>query len=62
MIDNNNDAWLIDLGGGYTEGWVDEDKAGSIEGDLQGVTKIVEHLSNEEYEPYPDFDDWEEDA
>jgi hypothetical protein len=62
MIDKNNDAWLIDFGGGYTEGWVDEDRAGTVEGDLQGVAKIVEHLSNEEYEPYPDSDDWEEDA
>ncbi|AEO67357.1 uncharacterized protein THITE_2129274 [Thermothielavioides terrestris NRRL 8126] len=61
IIDKNNDAWLIDFGGGYTEGWVDKDKAGTAEGDLQGVAKIVEHLSNEEYEPYPDSDDWEED-
>ncbi|KAH6854731.1 hypothetical protein B0I37DRAFT_362903 [Chaetomium sp. MPI-CAGE-AT-0009] len=61
MIDKNNDAWLIGFGGGYTEGWVDQDNAGTIEGDLQGVTRIAEHLSNEEYEPYPDSDDWEED-
>ncbi|KAK4099631.1 hypothetical protein N658DRAFT_498114 [Parathielavia hyrcaniae] len=62
MIDKNNDAWLIDFGGGYTEGWVDEDKIGTIEGDLQGVAKIAEHLSNEEYEPYTESDDWEEDV
>ncbi|KAK4243135.1 hypothetical protein C7999DRAFT_44982 [Corynascus novoguineensis] len=62
MIDKNNDAWLIDFGGGYTEGWVDEDKTGAIEGDSQGLAKIVDHLSNEEYEPYPDSDDWEEDV
>lgn len=57
MIDKNNDTWLIDFGGGYTEGWVDEDKADTVEGDLQGVAKIVGYLSNEEYEPYPDSDD-----
>lgn len=62
MIDKNNDAWLIDFGGGYTEGWVDGDKAGTVEGDLQGVARILEHLSNEEYEPYPDSDDREEDV
>ncbi|KAL2130963.1 hypothetical protein VTI74DRAFT_5708 [Chaetomium olivicolor] len=56
IIDKNNDAWLINFGGGYTEGWVDEDKAGTREGDLQGVAKIVEHLSNQEYEPYSDSD------
>lgn len=61
MIDKNNDTWLIDFGGGYTEGWVDEDKADTVEGDLQGVAKIVGYLSNEEYEPYPDSDDWDED-
>jgi hypothetical protein len=61
IIDKNNDAWLIDFGGGYTEGWVDEDKTGTIKGDLQGMAKIAEYLSNEEYEPYPDSDDWEED-
>ncbi|KAK3946137.1 hypothetical protein QBC46DRAFT_368907 [Diplogelasinospora grovesii] len=61
MIDKNNDASLIDFGGGYTKGWVDEDKAGTKEGDLQGVAKIVEYLSNEEYEPYPYSDsDWDE--
>ena len=52
MIDKNNDAWLTHLGGGHTEGWVDEDKAGTKEGDLQGVARIVEHLSNDLYEPY----------
>ncbi|KAK4178047.1 hypothetical protein QBC36DRAFT_325681 [Triangularia setosa] len=56
MIDTNDDAWLIDLGGGYTEGWVGKDKAGTKEGDLQGMAKIIEHLSNEEYEPYSETD------
>ncbi|KAK4161743.1 hypothetical protein QBC43DRAFT_323178 [Cladorrhinum sp. PSN259] len=56
MIDRNDDAWLIDLGGGYTEGWVDKDKAGTKEGDLQGLDRILEHLSNEEYESFSDTD------
>jgi hypothetical protein len=54
MVDVNDDAWLVGFGGGYTTGWVDEDKAGTVEGDLQGVAKIFEMLSNEEYEPYSD--------
>jgi hypothetical protein len=58
MIDKSNDAWLIDFGGGpkYTEGWVDKDKVGTKEGDLQGVAKILDHLANEPYEPYPSSD------
>jgi hypothetical protein len=61
MIDRNNDAWLIHVGfvNRYTRGWVDKEKAGTKEGDLQGVGKIVEFLSSGE--PYePDMDsDWE---
>ncbi|EAQ90269.1 hypothetical protein CHGG_02204 [Chaetomium globosum CBS 148.51] len=49
LIDKNDDAWLIDFGAGHTEGWVDEEKRGTKEGDLQGVEKIVEYLFSEEY-------------
>ncbi|KAH6637284.1 hypothetical protein F5144DRAFT_570124 [Chaetomium tenue] len=48
LIDKNDDAWLIGLGGYYTEGWVDEEKRGTKEGDLQGVERIVEYLFSEE--------------
>lgn len=51
LIDKKNDAWLIDFGGGYTEGWVDKEKTGTKEGDLQGVERIVEYLFSEGYEP-----------
>lgn len=27
MIDNEDNAWLIDFGGSYTEGWVEKEKA-----------------------------------
>ncbi|SPQ19499.1 863e6d57-c2f2-4887-aaf1-49a29f509a03 [Thermothielavioides terrestris] len=50
LIDKKNDAWLIGLGYGYTEGWVDNEKAGTKEGDLQGVERIVEYLFCEGYE------------
>ncbi|KAK4107066.1 hypothetical protein N656DRAFT_793429 [Canariomyces notabilis] len=50
LIDKNDDAWLIDFGGGYTEGWVDKDKTDTKEGDLQGVERIAEYLFSEEYE------------
>lgn len=45
LIDKNNDAWVIDFEGGYTEGWVDEDMAGTKEGDLQGLGKILDSIS-----------------
>ncbi|KAF4944998.1 hypothetical protein FGADI_12257 [Fusarium gaditjirri] len=31
LIDVNEDAWLIDFGGGYTEGWVPKTLAGTME-------------------------------
>lgn len=30
-MDAAGDAWVTDFGGGRTEGWVDRDKAGTIE-------------------------------
>ncbi|KAG5751835.1 hypothetical protein H9Q70_005525 [Fusarium xylarioides] len=44
LIDQNDDAWLIDFGGGYTVGWVDGDKTGTLEGDGQGLAKILDML------------------
>lgn len=45
LIDKNGDACIIDFEGGYTEGWVDEDMAGTKEGDLQGLRKILDSIS-----------------
>jgi hypothetical protein len=44
LIDKNDDAWIVDFGGSYTLGWVDKEKAGTLEGDMQGLTKIMEIL------------------
>ncbi|KAF4455857.1 Serine threonine protein kinase [Fusarium austroafricanum] len=44
LIDKNDDAWVIDFGGSYTPGWVDPDKAGTLEGDEQGLRKIMDML------------------
>lgn len=44
LIDRNNDAWLIDFGGGYTDGWVPKELSGSVEGDLHALQKIYEFL------------------
>ncbi|KAF5553524.1 kinase subdomain-containing protein [Fusarium phyllophilum] len=44
LVDQKNDAWLIDFGGGYTNGWVSKELSGTVEGDLQGLEKINEFL------------------
>jgi tRNA A-37 threonylcarbamoyl transferase component Bud32 len=44
IIDNDDIAWLIDFGGGWTEGWVDEELADTVEGDEQAVRNIIKFL------------------
>ncbi|KAK3896520.1 hypothetical protein C8A05DRAFT_39941 [Staphylotrichum tortipilum] len=44
LIDEDGDAVLIDFGGGNTMGWVDHDKYGSMEGELQGLDRIMTAL------------------
>ncbi|KAF5629990.1 kinase-like (PK-like) [Fusarium tjaetaba] len=39
-----DDAWVIDFGGGWTEGWVDEELSGTVKGDEMAVKKIFEYL------------------
>ncbi|KAF5586817.1 hypothetical protein FPANT_7110 [Fusarium pseudoanthophilum] len=46
LVDRKNDAWVIDFGGGYTNGWVSKELSGTVEGDLQGLKKINEFLLN----------------
>lgn len=45
LIDREDNAWVIDFGGSYTVGWVDKEKAGTLEGDMQGFEKIMEMLN-----------------
>lgn len=44
LIDTQDDAYIIDFGGGYTRGWVDKELANTAEGDLQGLQRISEFL------------------
>ncbi|KAK1598926.1 uncharacterized protein LY79DRAFT_586441 [Colletotrichum navitas] len=44
LIDRDNNAWVIDFGGSYTPGWIDKEKAGTLEGDAQGLAKILDIL------------------
>ncbi|KAH6620993.1 hypothetical protein B0J18DRAFT_450404 [Chaetomium sp. MPI-SDFR-AT-0129] len=50
LIDVHGDAWVIDFGGGRTEGWVDADKAGTTEGDLQGLERILKFIASGDYD------------
>ncbi|KAJ5100275.1 hypothetical protein N7456_006327 [Penicillium angulare] len=44
LIDSKEDAWVIDFGGGFTEGWVEKSQMNTTEGDLAGLVKIEELL------------------
>ena len=44
LVDSDDNLWIIDFGGSYTEGWVDEELAETEEGDWMGVGKTVEAL------------------
>jgi len=40
LVREDGNTVLIDFGGGYTEGWVDERHCNTLQGDLQGLEKI----------------------
>lgn len=50
LIDEDEDAWIIDFGGGYTRGWVGKDQMETIAGDQAGLLKIKELLKQAELE------------
>ncbi|KAH8779923.1 hypothetical protein F5883DRAFT_638483 [Diaporthe sp. PMI_573] len=44
IVDAEDNLWIIDFGGSYTEGWVDPEIAETKKGDNMGVDKIVNAL------------------
>jgi serine/threonine protein kinase len=42
--DKADDAWVIDFGGGYTKGWVDQELQETLEGDEQALGRIHDFL------------------
>ncbi len=44
LIDSEENTWLIDFGGGFNSTYVDEDVIETVEGDLQGVSRIMQAL------------------
>ncbi|KAE8146332.1 hypothetical protein BDV25DRAFT_162708 [Aspergillus avenaceus] len=53
LVDADENLWIIDFGGGYTHGWVDEDKESTIDGDNQALFKIVDFLLDEAQNSVP---------
>ena len=46
MVDKNDKLWIIDFGGSYTPGWIDEELNETVEGDEMGLEKVVNALEN----------------
>lgn len=61
LIDKDDNAVVIDLEGGYTKGWVDADKSGKLEGDLQGLERMQDFIFNDESKLRPSADARHED-
>ncbi|EME50296.1 hypothetical protein DOTSEDRAFT_165419 [Dothistroma septosporum NZE10] len=60
MVDGNDDLWIIDFGGSYTEGWVDPELNETEEGDQMGVRRLVNGLNDPENNTVnPDEDEQE---
>jgi tRNA A-37 threonylcarbamoyl transferase component Bud32 len=55
LLDKDDTPWIVDFGGGYTPGWVDREKGETIEGDLQGLKRIVDKLSDSSPPHLSDF-------
>ncbi|KAI1406395.1 hypothetical protein F4819DRAFT_440350 [Hypoxylon fuscum] len=48
LVDREDNVWITDFGGGYTEGWVERQMAGTMEGDLVGMAKLREFIFQDE--------------
>jgi hypothetical protein len=46
MVDKDDEIWIIDFGGSYTEGWVDPEISETKEGDDMGLQKVVMALED----------------
>ncbi|OAA55135.1 Protein kinase-like domain protein [Cordyceps fumosorosea ARSEF 2679] len=43
VIDGENNAWLVGFGGGYAAGWVPKELAGTVDGDLAALKRIIDY-------------------
>jgi serine/threonine protein kinase len=53
LIDHKDNAILIDFEGGTTQGWVDREKARTVEGDNQGLERLMDFIFNDKSELRP---------
>jgi hypothetical protein len=44
LVDEEDNIWLIDFGGGVTDGWVDGENMETERGDMQGLARLKEFL------------------
>lgn len=44
LVDAQDDPWIVDFGGSYTPGWVEKDLAGTVKGDEQGLSRIIDYI------------------
>jgi hypothetical protein len=47
LVDSHDDVVLIGFAGGTTRCWVDKDLGGTVEGDLQGLERMMDFLLND---------------
>ncbi|KFA72002.1 hypothetical protein S40288_08073 [Stachybotrys chartarum IBT 40288] len=40
LVEKDDNAWTIDFGGGYTEGWIERNMAATMDGDVVGIAKV----------------------
>ncbi|KAJ4012279.1 hypothetical protein NW752_007952 [Fusarium irregulare] len=46
LVDINEDVWIVDFGGEYTEWWVPKTLVGTMEGDSIALERILEYVRN----------------
>jgi hypothetical protein len=44
LLDINDDAWVVNFGGGCADSWIDQELCNTVEGDLQGLANIGGYL------------------
>ncbi|KAL6240312.1 hypothetical protein RBB50_012779 [Rhinocladiella similis] len=62
MVDKNDNLWIIDFGGSYTEGWVDPEVSETKAGDKMGIEKIIDALVDPDENTFDPEDDAEDDS
>ena len=45
LVNVDRDAILVDFGGGFTDGWVEQRFSNTVKGDLQGLERIVAFIN-----------------